>query len=280
MQIQERLIVPGLGVVILLRLHILGVPLVYKLLLGLLGLSLPASLRWVPALLFLVALSTATLVACGGDGGGSTEQPSKEEVTADTPEPTPDVQTQKGEELTVEEYAEAMEEIIATREEEIEGAAEGILSGSLFSDEAVERLTVLQTEESWSQEDVEFASDIAETMLQATTGLYDAFLGIIKDSIDEASSLEPPKHLSGLHGDLIATSREILQLTQDFVDTVRDADTNIGNRTELAGFMDVVNSLESGPSDPGLQERAEGACLELEGRLEAELERDVSICGN
>ena len=39
MQVQERLIVPGLGVVILLSAFILGVPLVYKLLLGLLGLA-------------------------------------------------------------------------------------------------------------------------------------------------------------------------------------------------------------------------------------------------
>ena len=39
MQIQERLIVPGLGVVILLAAFILGVPLVYKLLLGVLGLA-------------------------------------------------------------------------------------------------------------------------------------------------------------------------------------------------------------------------------------------------
>ena len=39
MQIQERLIVPALGVVILLSSFILGVPLVYQLLLGLLGLA-------------------------------------------------------------------------------------------------------------------------------------------------------------------------------------------------------------------------------------------------
>ena len=39
MHIQERVIVPGLGVVILLSAFILGVPLVYKLLLGLLGLA-------------------------------------------------------------------------------------------------------------------------------------------------------------------------------------------------------------------------------------------------
>ncbi len=39
MQIQERIIVPGLGVVILLSAFVLGVPLVYKVLLGLLGLA-------------------------------------------------------------------------------------------------------------------------------------------------------------------------------------------------------------------------------------------------
>ncbi len=39
MQIQERLIVPGLGVVTLLSAFMLDVPLVYKLLLGLLGLA-------------------------------------------------------------------------------------------------------------------------------------------------------------------------------------------------------------------------------------------------
>ena len=39
MQIQERLVVPGLGIVILLSAFILGVPLVYQLLLGLLGLA-------------------------------------------------------------------------------------------------------------------------------------------------------------------------------------------------------------------------------------------------
>ncbi len=43
MQIQERLIVPGLGIVILLAAFILGVPLVYKLLLGLLGLAASAT---------------------------------------------------------------------------------------------------------------------------------------------------------------------------------------------------------------------------------------------
>ncbi len=39
MQVQERLIVPGLGVVILLSVFLMGAPLMYLLLLGLLGLA-------------------------------------------------------------------------------------------------------------------------------------------------------------------------------------------------------------------------------------------------
>ena len=237
--------------------------------------SLLTSLRWVPALLFLAALVTVTLVACGG---GSSEQPLNEAVAvmAGTPESTEGVQIQKGQEVTVEEYAEAMEEIVAAREERIEAAAEGVLFGALFSRDELERIGSLETSESWSDEDVEFTSDFAETILRALTGLYGDFFTITRDSLDEISSLKPPEHLSDLHGDYVAASREILPLVQDFLEGVQDVDTDIGNREELANFM---AALDSGPSDvEDLEERAEGACLELEGQLEAQLERTVSIC--
>lgn len=239
------------------------------------GLLLPTSLRWLPALLFLVALCPATLVACG-DGGGSTELPSNEEFTAGTSER---VQMPQGAELTTEEYAEAMEEIAASREEEIEVAGEGVLFGALFSADTVERIGSLETSETWSDEDVEFAKDFAETMLRALTSLFSDFLRITRDSLDEMSSLEPPEHLSDLHGNYVATSREVLQLAQEFVDGIQDTDTNVENQEQLASFFEAVDSLESGPSDAeDLGERAERACLELEDQLEAELERDVNIC--
>ncbi len=73
MQMQERLIVPGLGVVILLSAFILGVPLVYKLLLGLLGLgaagtyfvphAVQVEMRIVIAVLGLVILLLITSTA-------------------------------------------------------------------------------------------------------------------------------------------------------------------------------------------------------------------------
>ena len=62
MQMQERLIVPGLGVVILLSAFILGVPLVYKLLLMLLGLG-AAGTYFVP---HAVQVETRILIAVLG----------------------------------------------------------------------------------------------------------------------------------------------------------------------------------------------------------------------
>ena len=184
---------------------------------------------------------------------------------------------QKDGDLTVEEYAEAMEEIAATQEEEGEAAFDAFFSDPPYSPEEAERFFALVTNESWSQEDVGFASEFAKTTLQRTTGLYGEFLSITRDSFDEMSRLAPPEHLSDLHDEYIATAREVLQLVQSLVETVQDADTSIGDRDELADFLDIVDSLESGPSAPELEERADAACSELEGSLEAELERDVNI---
>ncbi len=61
MQIQERLIVPGLGIVILLAAFILGVPLVYKLLLGLLGLAASATYFAPPAVQVETRIAIAAL---------------------------------------------------------------------------------------------------------------------------------------------------------------------------------------------------------------------------
>ena len=171
------------------------------------------SLRWVPALLFLVALCAATFVACGDDGGDSTEQPSNEETTAGA---TESVQVRQGEELTTEEYAEAMEEIAAraAADDEVETAVAALFSSELFSRDEAERISSLEASESWSEDDVEFASDIAETMLQEFTGLFDLILTALRRPFDEMSSLKPPEHLSDLHSNFVAAGKESLQLAQ------------------------------------------------------------------
>ena len=253
-----------------------------------LGYSVPGSRIWAPARIVLLALVIAMLVACGEDAGVSaTPQPASEGVAAGAPAATSDVQTPKQGELTTQEYAEAMEAIVSRAEadDEIETAWDALFSGDLFSRDEIERIAALEASESWSEDDVRFAGEFAETMLQAVTDFYDVVLTVINRPIDEAASLGPPEHLSDLHGNFIATARETLQLAEAHVDTVKNASTEIGNREDLAGFQDIVNSLEIGSSNPELEQQAEelaarsdAACRALTERLEAELQRDVNIC--
>ena len=123
-------------------------------------------------------------------------------------------------------------------------------------------------------------------MLQAVTGLYDLVVRVANKTLDEMSRLRPPEHLSDLHGNFNATLGEVTQFLQTRVETVKSANTEIKRRQELADFQAVVNSLESGPVDPALDQKAEeltaqgdAACLALKSRLESELEREVSLWG-
>ena len=218
----------------------------------------------------------ANAVVCHDDSGGSTS-------ASDTP--TPKARTQEGAVLTTQEYAEALEEAFSGENDEIEDALEELFAGTLFTDDELERMSSLEIDESWSEEDAEFASEFGETVLRATTGAFDRVVEVIKDTLDEVSVLRPPDHLSDFHGNFTATLRETVRVTQERVETVKRADTDIGSPEELAEFITMIDSLEAGPLDPELaqeveeaREKAKEACLEFRDRLEAELERDVSIC--
>ncbi|MYB76595.1 MAG: hypothetical protein F4X83_05770 [Chloroflexi bacterium] len=208
-------------------------------------------------------------------------------VAVDTP--TPVAQVQEGAALTTREYAEALVEATSGFEEEgddkIEAAFEALFSGDLISEDVLERMFTLETSESWSEDDVKFASEFAKTLLQATTAVYDVILKVFNEYLDEMASLKPPEHLSDLHSAFIEAYRESLRFFQEYVESVKNTDTEIKGPADYANFQEIVNSLESGPLDPELQqksddlaEQAEQACLELKEQLEAELERDVSIC--
>lgn len=216
-------------------------------------------------------------------------------VGVDAPTPTakatatPAAQEQEGAALTTQEFAKALEEATSGLEEEgddeIEAAFEALFSGDLISEDVLERMSTLETSESWSEDDVEFASEFAKTILLATTAVYDVILKVIGEYLDEMAGLNPPKHLSDLHSAFIEAYRESLRFYQEYVESVKNTDTEIKGPADYANFQDIVNSLESGPLDPELQqkgedlaEQAEEACLELKERLEAELERDVGIC--
>lgn len=197
--------------------------------------------------------------------------------------PTPVAQAQAGAKLTTQEYAEALEEATSGRveegDDEIEAAFETIYSS--ISDDMFERMSSLESSESWSEDDIEFASEFAKTILQASTSLYDVILRVFNEYLAEISSLRPPAHLADLHSNFTATYREVLQFIQDYMETVKNTDTEIKSLEDYSDFQDIIISLESGPLDQrseDLTEQAEQACLALKEQLEAELERDVSIC--
>ena len=208
-------------------------------------------------------------------------------AAADTP--TPVAQVQEGPALTTQEYVEALEAATSGFEEEgdaeIEAAFEALFSGNLFSEDMFERISALETSDSWSEDDVKFASEFANTLLQATTAVYDVILKVFNRYLDEMASLNPPEHLSDLHSAFIEAYRGTLGFFQEYVESVKNTDTEIKGPADYANFQDIVNSLESGPLEPELQqkgddlaEQAEQACLALTEQLEAELERDVSLC--
>ena len=266
-------------------------------------------------LLTLIGLSlflSATLLACGGNepseppaAGGAASSPTAERGAAATTEsatePTsesipaapesipaaaPDTSTQGGAELTTEEYAAAMEEISTFGDDEIDIAWEAASARSYFwqplTGDEEQRMYSLETSESWSDQDVAFAGEIAETMLQAATGYYDAYVSITDEYFDKVSSLDPPEHLTALHDSFIATGREANQFWQTQLDAVKGANAEVKSGEELAEFLALAN-LESGEPDPELlwdkTAQNSAACLALKEQLGAELEREVSICG-
>ena len=192
---------------------------------------------------------------------------------------------QGGAELTTEEYAAAMEEISTIGDDEIDEALGDFLFNGVFSEAEAERIRSLEASDSWSDDDAEFASQTRETLLQAVTGLYDLFVSVFNTILDEMSNLRPPDHLSDLHDNYIAATGEVVQLLQTQLETVKNTDTEVKSREELAAFQAIVNSLDSGPLEPALQQKAEelraqadAACLALRGPLETELGRSLSFC--
>ena len=228
----------------------------------------------------LLALLLVVLAACGGNEGsqaGTSQGTLREAATAASPTATPVAGTQTGAELTPLEYWEALDEIISRSEDEVEAASSNVF-GEIHSAEVGERMSSLEASESWSQEDAEDARDIAESMLQVFSGLLDANRRITGDAVDALSRLAPPAHLSEEHGDFVAALRDGTQEAQDFLAAELEAsDTDITNREEFTDFMDSVESLGSGPSNPALEERVETACLALEEKLQADLEQDIDL---
>lgn len=211
---------------------------------------------------------SSSLPFCDASGGVTGQQPTSAEVPADTSEAT-----------QIQEYAEALEEALSVADQRLEDAFEDIIFDGLFASGDAERIDSLMTDESWTEEDTEFASKYAQNVLYIFTGGIDEYLEALQDWVDEVSGLRPPRHLSDLHNTWIAHFEATFQAFQEQVESIESIDTDIENQKDLADFLAVINSLEvDSVISADLVEKYEGACLALEGELEAELGRDVSFC--
>ena len=182
----------------------------------------------------------------------------------------------EGPALTTQEYAEAMEDVYATQQEDAEKHWEDFQR--VFDDafEEFDDRPAPPSDSSWSDEDAEFASEFAETILRAYTDLYEASLGVLEDYGDELSSLRPPAHLAELHNTMSEGIKEIVREIKDGRGDLKDIDTDIDNEAEFEEFWTSLDSI--GDSDSGSWEQVEEACRELQASLEAELGANFTIC--
>ncbi|MCY4449877.1 MAG: hypothetical protein OXE02_13650 [Chloroflexi bacterium] len=271
--------------------------------------------KWIPVLVLVLTLHL-TLLACSAeepssppsaegtaatptptpvptDTPTSTPQPAatptpvaERDTVADTPAstpqppatPTPVAEVQVGAELITEEYARAVEEILNRAAAAIEATTATLVLDRVLSEEVGERMQSLETSESWSDDDAEFASQYAESLLEAVTGLIDLVVRVSNETLDEMSRLRPPERLSDLHGEYSAALGEVTHLLQTQVEILKNTDTEIKNRQELAAFQDTLDGTpELQLKAAYLGERRDEACIALKEQLEAELEREVSF---
>ena len=179
----------------------------------------------------------------------------------------------------LQEYAAALEEDFFYMEnevdDEVQAAADEIFSSAGFDLDTTFLLNALETSDSWSEDEARFANEYAETVLQVVAAAFDLILRGLNELVRGVSSLSPPEHLSGLHGNLIAAIEETIRSYGNLADSIENTDTEIKSREDLAEFEDFLSRMGV-PEE--LDEQIAEACLELKGRLETELGREVSIC--
>ena len=178
--------------------------------------------------------------------------------------------------LTTRAYADALEDAHATLQEDGEKLGED-LERSL--EDAFEKLGERPSplsEDSWSDEDAEHASEFAETLLRANIDAFEGTRGVIEDYGDAISSLRPPAQLAALHNTMTAGIEEIVREFREAAANFKEIDTDIDSDAELEDFWTALESIAD--SDSGTGEQMEDACRELRARLEAELGASVAIC--
>lgn len=179
--------------------------------------------------------------------------------------------------LTTQEYAEAVEDAYATLQEEGEEVDEDLEQAfEDWFDEVGDRLASPGSEDSWSDEDAELASELAEMLVRAFTDSLEGTLRLLEDYGDEVSKLRPPAHLAELHDTMTAGIEEFVREAREVAEDLKDIDTDIDTQADLVDFWTSFGSTLEVDLDSG--KKADEACQELRVRLEAELSTSVAIC--
>jgi hypothetical protein len=188
----------------------------------------------------------------------------------------------EGSVLTAQEYADAMADAYAAREEDAEQIGEDL--DQAFED-AFDELqeAPLPDDGSWSDEDARVATDFAETLLRLYRDAFEGSRGVLEDWGDEISSLRPPAHLAELHDAMIAAIEQLAREFRNAEDDLKDVDTGVDSDAELEAFWTALHwtalqSILNAASGSRASEQLEEACQELQASLEAELGASVAIC--
>ena len=177
--------------------------------------------------------------------------------------------------LTTQEYSDRLVQAQAELEEKAaELQDENVKDFSEVIGANQEARRLLATAE-WSDDDLERASDIAKTLLEAGTRINERSVRLLRPYGGEISGLVAPSHLADLHDTMVEALEDVVTANEAARRTLEDLDTDIENHEELRALLRQLGTTIS--LDDVVQAFNE-ACHDLKDMLEAELGKGVAIC--
>ena len=177
--------------------------------------------------------------------------------------------------LTTEEYADALVEAQAELEKrsaELQEESVADLSDTIGANQEARRLPASSE---WSEDDLERASEIATTLLDAGSRIVERSVSLLRPFSEDISGLRPPGHLARPHDAMVEALERILTESEQARSTLEDLDPDIENHEELRTLLERLGTAFA--RDETSQAFNE-ACFDVKDQLEAELGRDLAIC--
>ena len=181
--------------------------------------------------------------------------------------------------LTTQEYADAL---VEAEVELKERGGEFAVEWTADLNEAIRDTQDLLESPEWSDDERKQAGESAEELVGVMLELFEGPPQYLQPYMDRVAGLTPPSHLAEPHNTLVEALKEILAPSEEAKKTLENLDTDIESHEELAAFLLELNLTEtfagSGPADSPADSFNE-ACYYLRDTLEAELGKNVDICG-